>query len=390
MNIFHFRKESICRLKTPATINYYQDIKEKGLSLYITPKGIITFFIRKKVEGKNVRIKIGRFPECSVQQARCMAIKIKAQIANGKNPVKQKQKIVIEKQKIDNALTFEKMFENYMDRHSKKEKKTWQSDEADINRLAKHLFSKNASTITKNELVKLHQKIGEENGKFQANRFLDRLRAIFSKAIEWGWKYENPALDIVKFKEKSRDRFLQKTEIASLLKALKKESNTIIRDYILISLLTGVRKSNVCSMQWSHVDHDSKIWIIPETKNGQPVVVPIVDKVIEILNFRKLDNIKLGFVESKYVFPGKGKTGHLVEPKKTWNNILKEAGLKDLRLHDLRRTFGSWQAINGSSIQVIGKSLGHKSSSATAVYARLSIDPVRESVEKVTQFMLDD
>jgi integrase len=78
----------------------------------------------------------------------------------------------------------------------------------------------------------------------------------------------------------------------------------------------------------------------------------------------------------------------LVEPKSGWKRILQRAEIKDLRLHDLRRTLGSWQAATGANSFMIGQSLGHKSSQSTAVYARLNIDPVRESVEKATQAML--
>jgi integrase len=81
------------------------------------------------------------------------------------------------------------------------------------------------------------------------------------------------------------------------------------------------------------------------------------------------------------VFPGPGKVGHFVGPRKPWARILKRAGLKDLRLHDLRRTLGSWQAMLGSSLLTIGASLGHRDLNTTAVYARLNLDPVRKSVE---------
>jgi integrase len=58
-----------------------------------------------------------------------------------------------------------------------------------------------------------------------------------------------------------------------------------------------------------------------------------------------------------------------------------------VRLHDLRRTFGSWQAANGSSELLIGKSLGHRNTRSTAVYARLTLEPVRQSVERATDAM---
>ncbi len=70
-------------------------------------------------------------------------------------------------------------------------------------------------------------------------------------------------------------------------------------------------------------------------------------------------------------------------------NILLPHGLMDLRLHDLRRTFASYQAITGANLQTIGKSLGHKNSDSTKIYARLNLDAVRSSMEKATEAMLE-
>lgn len=89
------------------------------------------------------------------------------------------------------------------------------------------------------------------------------------------------------------------------------------------------------------------------------------------------------------MFPGPGKTEHLTEPKKAWAAILEAAGLENLRIHDLRRTLGSWQTRAGASLSVIGKSLGHKSQQATAIYARLDLDPVRTSVETATAALVE-
>ena len=88
------------------------------------------------------------------------------------------------------------------------------------------------------------------------------------------------------------------------------------------------------------------------------------------------------------MFPADSKSGHLVEPRAAWRRILGNAGIENLRMHDLRRTLGSWQANTGASLQVIGKSLGHKNARTTEVYARLAFEPVRESVDRATQAML--
>ena len=77
-----------------------------------------------------------------------------------------------------------------------------------------------------------------------------------------------------------------------------------------------------------------------------------------------------------------------MEPKKGWKRILERAGIDNLRIHDLRRTLGSWQAKTGASLAIIGKSLNHKNQNTTAIYARLDLDPVRDSINKATSAML--
>ncbi len=270
-----------------------------------------------------------------------------------------------------------------MERYSKLHKKSWVYDEREVNKFLSSWFNKKISSITKQEIKELHDKIYKENGLYQANRLLERIRTIYNKAIEWGFKGANPSIGIKKFKEKQRDRFLQKDELKNLLQALEVEENKLIRNYIYLSLFTGARKSNVLSMRWEDINFNTKEWHIKDSKNGENLIIPLVKEAMDILNECKKDNT------SEYVFPSKNsKYGYLQDPKKTWNKILKNANLKDVRLHDLRRTLGSYQAITGSSLLVIGKSLGHKSSKATEVYSKLSTDPVRKSMETAIKEMI--
>jgi len=159
----------------------------------------------------------------------------------------------------------------------------------------------------------------------------------------------NPAQKIKQFKEEPRDRFLQPEELQRFFEAVADEKNDSIRDYILISLLTGARRSNILAMQWNELSFERAELRIPDTKSGTPHVVPLIKTVVEILMNRQESKT------SQFVFPSTGKTGHLVEPKKGWIRIKERAGITDLRLHDLRRSLGSWQAITGASLPMIGK-----------------------------------
>jgi integrase len=137
-------------------------------------------------------------------------------------------------------------------------------------------------------------------------------------------------------------------------------------------------------MRWDQLAMEG-VWRIPETKNGLPVLVPLVETAQNILRARRET---VG--DSPWVFPGPGKAGHLVEVRKAWVRVCERGGLEGLRIHDLRRTLGSWQAAAGASETIIGKSLGHRpGSKATAVYARLQLDPVRASMANATAAMLE-
>jgi len=364
----NFTKQFLIKCPIPAKgRTYFQDTQEKGLSASITSNGVITFFVRKRVNGKDERIHLGHFPELSVENTRKQALAVKADVAKGIDPNEEKKRLREE-------ITFGEMFQEFMERYSKKFKKSWKYDEREVNRFLPHLFRRKACQISKIEILELHEKIGHESGIYQANRLLERIRAIYNKAIEWGWNGDNPTKGVKKFKEKSRQRFLRKDEIPRFFQALATEPNDTIRDFIILSLLTGARKSNVLAMQWEEVNFSLSEWHIKETKNGESHVIPLTGPAIEILQERRASSL------SPFVFPGKGKKGHLVDPKKSWKRILKQADIADLRIHDLRRTLGSWMGAVGATTAIIGKTLAHKSVEATKVYERIDIDPVREFI----------
>ncbi len=402
----------------------YKDKKCPYLSIYITSNGARTFFVQKRIRGRTRRIIIGPYLVFSIEQARNEALKLCGIIASGRDPQAEKLK-----ERSDN-LTFGEHFQEYLERYAKIRKKSWRYDETEIKFHLSHWFNRRLSDITKSDIQKLHEKLGVESGFYQANTIIKRLSAIFNKAIEWGWIGVNPAMGIQKFKEQSRDRFIQPTEMKYILKALEEEPFETFRDYFKILLLTGVRKTNALMMRWEEINWDRGEWRIPETKNGDPLLIPIVKPAMDILIRRKGNKI------GPWVFPQQENSAkHIFTPRKSWENILARATLLywkedeknatwveteynkltsylseanklrrilviankkqkeipptfiDIRIHDIRRTFGSYQALTGASLPIIGRSLGHKSMQSTQIYARLNLDPVRESVEKATQEM---
>ena len=372
------------------TISYLDGLKraEKGkrytvydsicpqLGLRVTDSGSKSFFVMKKMPGtmKVVRITLGKYPVMTISQARDAAMEATRYISQGINPNDDKRRF-------REQATLGELYKDFMERYSKKEKKSWKYDEREIVKFYSDWFNRKISSITKQQIQKRHEDIRSNHGLYQANRCLERLRAMYNKAIEWGWDGVNPTNGIKKYKEIKRDRFLLASEAKAFFASLEAEENTVARNYLYMALFTGARKTNVLEMRWDQIDLKNAIWRIPDTKNGEPVIVPLIPAAVELLNKISKD--------SEWVFPNpRSASGHFEDPKKPWARILGRAGITDLRIHDIRRTLGSWQALTGASLPIIGKSLGHKSTEATQIYARLSNDPVRDSMTKaVTELM---
>jgi integrase len=378
----NFTKTALEALPLPASgaRAEYQDSKISGLRLRVTSSGVKTFCIFKRTKGgQPERITLGRFPDLTVEQARKEAAKVLATIASGANPAETKRALRAE-------YTFAELFEQYMERHAKLRKVTADEDKQRYTQyLLKPLGSKRLSQVTRQQIATIHADITRDGHPTVANRVLALVSSVFGRGLEWEITNINPALGIRRNPERSRDRFLQTDELPKFFAALEEEANPVLRDFFLVALLTGARRANVLAMRWNEISLSEGVWRIPNTKNNTPQNVPLTGEVLRILEERKASATTL---ESEFVFPGTGKTGHLVEPRKGWERVLERAGFQNLRIHDLRRTLGSWQAKTGASLTVIGKSLNHKSHLTTTIYARLDMDPVRDSVEKATEAML--
>jgi integrase len=381
-----FTQATIHKLPLPAEgRTYYRDTKTPGLHLAVSNSGVRTFFLYKRIAGKPTRLKIGRFPEVSVEDARKEIARLTGQIAQGKNPAADRRKARAE-------TTVGELFELYLNGHAKPHKRTWQGDQDQFDRyLAPSWKTRKLSQIRRADVATLHAKIGRNNGPYAANRLLALLSTMFNYAAGLGYEGVNPAKGVKKFKEQSRDRFLRADEIQAFFEALAhEETPQIWQDFFTLSLLSGARRANTQAMKWADLELTRGLWKISEaeSKNKEPLLCVLAPQAVEILRRRHADNAAMS-KPSAYVFPSCGKTGHITEPKGAWKRIITRAGLSDLRVHDLRRTLGSWQAASGASLSIIGQSLGHKNIATTAIYARLDIDPVRASVHAAASAIME-
>jgi integrase len=366
------------------------DTNTPGLGFVVFASGVRSFFHRRFVRGAAERTALGRFPERTIEQARGDASRLNAEVADWKLSGYQGESPF---EKRPEATTFGELVDRYIDRHVKKHASHPERAAREVRwAVDKHLArwkKAKLGEITRSDMVQLHEDVGAKH-RTAANRLVQLVRRLYS----WGaspdvgvYRGENPARQIKMFHESRRTRFLKPPEMWQLFTALKKEPNADLRDYVILALWTGARRGDLLSMRWKDLGLDDNRWEIPHPKNRSPYVVALTPEAVKILRNRWERSKK----DNEWVFPSKhGSTEHIANFKRGWRTLLKRAGLadKDLRQHDLRRTLGSYQAAGGTSLGIIGKSLGHKSLAATAIYAQLDLDPVRESVLTATRTMI--
>ena len=385
--------KSIRAIATPSTRIEYADTEITGLRLRVSTTGVKTFCLLRRIRnGPMERYTLGRFDDIKTEQARTKAMQLIGEIANRANPAEVAR---VHK----GELTFSQLFKKYLDDHAKLKKRTWREDEQKYrDYLEADLGKRKISQITRLDLTNIHRRITQGGKPTLANRVKDLVSSIFGRAVKWGLLDTNPALGIEDNREKSRERFLKPGELPRLFQSLAAELNGNFRDFFLLCLLTGARRGNVRTMRWVDLELDDagSFWRIPVTKNGQPLTIPLVPEAVDILKQRRQDasdeDAAPNDKRPQFVFPAaraNSELGHLSGERRAWLRILGRAKIEDVRIHDIRRTMGSWQARTGASLVVIGKTLGHKSQQATAVYARLDSDPVRQAMLTATSAMFE-
>lgn len=378
--IIPFSKHEIESLIVPASGRVeYWDESTPSLSVRVSANGHKSFYWVNRVGGEWKRVKIGQWPAMNAQGAKNEATRLSGLAAQGKDPVPSSKRHSVE-------WTLGQLFEWFLETHSKPHKRTWKRDERRFDREFSQWSQRRVSTITRSEVQLLHLSIKDESGPNAANEALTFLRHM----IKLGKRFEptripgqDPTEGIKRFKTESRERFLDATELPIFLQAIEKLPRQDTRDIFKMLLWTGARRSNVFSMRWDELSLASATWTIPgdKAKSGKQMRIPLSLPAIEILTRRKKDS------SSCWVFPGKGASGHYTCPRDAIARLRKLSGLKNIRIHDLRRTLGSWMAVD-NPLQVVAKQLGHSSLKSTQVYARLANETLKTALEATTEKMM--
>lgn len=389
---------------TRQAIHY--DTEQPGLALRITSGGARVFVVDTWSNGRSYRVRLGAMAKLSIAEARRLARIELGKIAGGTDTNAQRRADRVR------GITLREAAEAYIKTRARV-KRIAARTEFDYRRL--FFGTKDAArgrrengylsawldtpltSITKEMVARRHEEIGARSPA-QANYAMRALRAVFNYARA---TYEaTPSEPVIAenpvellsqtrawYRVDRRQTLIKVHELRAWFTAvLALESDArnglagTVRDYLLFLLLTGLRRGEAAHLTWDRVDLEARTFTIADPKNHQPHTLPLSDYLQALLAARPRSG--------PFVFPGPGKTGHLVEPKKQIAKVRAASGV-EFSLHDLRRTFVTIAESLDIPAYALKKLLNHAMrQDVTAGYLIIDVERLRRPMQQITDYVL--
>jgi integrase len=394
-------RDADCRAAAKAAVPVeLWDEATGGLCLRVFATGKATWTVRYRPRdgGSYQRLKLGTFPDVTLSEARERATRVRAKVFDGEDPAS-------ERRARRTAPTVADLCRRYLEEEAdtKRKPRTAELYRSYLNRhVVPALGERKAYTIRPADVVALHREIGAAKPA-TANRVVDTLSAAFRYGGKIGLVPEghNPTRGIEKFAEQGRERFLSTDELKRLGDTLRQAETeglpwpedaaprskhdrkpenrktrlapAVVAAFRLL-LFTGCRLREILHLRWADVDAERGFINLPDSKTGRRAVVLNAPALAVLDGLDRLGD---------YAIPGDDPKKPRADLKKPWDLIRANAGLPDLRIHDLRHSFASVGAGGGLGLPIVGKLLGHRQASTTQKYAHLADDPVRRASDSI-------
>ena len=395
-------KKSVDKLVCPAGKDreFLWDSDLRGFGVCAFASGAKVYVVQYRKDGRSRRSTIGDHGRLTPDEARSEAKKTLGAVESGADPI-------AERRQARAVPTFAEVAEDFMQPAAKGKRKpgTLADYRAILDRHIKPAIGNTRIVdVKRSDVAALHAKLSDM--PYLANRAL----AVVSSIWNWAAKREiveyhaNPAKGVDRFKEAKRERFLTSEEFGRLGDALR-EGETVGLPYevdetkpkaknapkpenrrtkldpyavaaIRLLILTGARLREILEAKWEHVDFERGLLLLPDSKTGAKTVY-LSTAALQLI--RDLPRIE----RNPYLIPGAEEGAPRADLNRPWRAVIAAAGLKGVRIHDLRHSFASFGAGASLGLPVIGKLLGHTQPATTARYAHLDADPMRRAVETI-------
>jgi integrase len=339
----------------------YWDVGRPGFGVKVTPKGRKVFVVLYRTGGSGSRLRkytIGPYGRVTLHQAQVAAQKVFTAKLEGRDPAGEKQeaKRRIVADRVDDLL------EAYIVQHVSQTRSGGEISRLLRREIGKAWGSRSIHEITKRDVVEVITAIEQRGAPIAANKTLKTLKTFLRWCVGRAVLDQSPADGIpLPTKEISRDRILTDDELARVIIAARRMDSPY-GGIIELLTLTAQRREEVARVTSDEFDIQRRIWTLPKarTKNGKPHTVHFSNQAIAVLNRAN----KIG----AFVFSLNG-AKPFQEFSRAKRKLDELSGVKDWRLHDLRRTCVSGMARLGISPHVTDKILNHQAGTITGVAA---------------------
>lgn len=371
---------------------FYRDSELRGFGLRVGT-ATKTYIAEAKVNGRVVRCTIGKHGVFTAEQARQEARDLLRLMAKGINPNDEKA------QKKAKCMTLADAFHDFVEARKSLKPRTLYDYRRLLNVCLADWVKKPLTEITKDMVARRHRKLGEIS-QAQANLTMRFLRALFNFAMG---QYEdskghaliteNPVKRLSQtrawYRIERRQSVIKPYELKPWFEAVMRLKNDhtsdkrdAVRDYLLLLLLTGLRRQEAASLRVENVDLKARTLTVLDTKNRDPHTLPLSDYVHALLERRIAETV------GDYIFSGEGRGGYLVEPRKQMTHVIRESGVS-FTLHDLRRTFITVAEGLDIPAYALKRLLNHRiANDVTAGYIVTDVERLREPMQKITDYIL--
>lgn len=353
------------------------DTLMRGLYVDVLANGRMAFRVRYRQGGKKRAHTLGDARLLTVAEARDLARTALRKVIAGGDP--KAVDLPIDGPTIEHFYT-----QQYLP-YVKSYKRSWDTDETMIrNHLVPALGDRAMGSLIPPDIARVVEAMRSRNyAAGTINRVLVLLRYGYTLALRWhiDGVDSNPAKELKNLKEDNKiERYLTPEQTTRLLAAVRHSQNPLLADIVAFLLFTGARKREALDAKWQDVDWRQKLWRIPKTKSGKVRHVPLSSGALKLL--RELKEKSDPAIEHIFANPRTGLP--FVSIFYSWDTARKEAGLPELRIHDLRHSFASFLVNAGRSLYEVQELLGHADIRTTSRYAHLSRERLREAVEVVS------
>ncbi|WP_234003133.1 tyrosine-type recombinase/integrase [Erythrobacter sp. SAORIC-644] len=342
-----------------------------GFGERVHRSGRRSYVLQRTIGSKQRLITIGDAAILTERIAKDVARRLILRIELGHNPADKKKRG-------RNTPTYAAFLQSYWDVAAP----TWKKSTREIQDIYRrthldHAFAgKFIDEISHADGVRWHVEVTRSAGPGAANRAMEILKAMFAKAEAWGYipEHSNPFGGVKKNRGRKIERFLSDAEMARLGQALADRLADQPVEVVVITLLTltGCRRGEILNLTWGEVQ--GRKLKLTDSKTG-PRIVWLGKEARAVL-----DGLPRGNKDDR-VFSFKGQSVSAINW--FWRKLRRDAGLDDVRLHDLRHNYASLAARSSETLPMVGSLLGHKQVSTTARYAHLDDTSVLEAATEI-------